>query len=125
MINKNALQQYCSEDISLIQNYDKAVADKTHTWHCHHKLEAWFTASELKQIGRYKNVPARELILLPKNMHFKWPHKGRAEGSIKSSKSRRGKHYVEGAKASLTTPHNTRYHLKRDYKIIIGGIDLI
>ena len=70
-------------------------------------------------------MPARELILLQKNMHFKWPHKGRAEGSIKSSKSRRGKHYVEGAKASLTTPHNTRYHLKRDYKIIIGGIDLI
>ena len=32
-------KNYCSEDISLIENYDKAVNDKEQTWHCHHRRE--------------------------------------------------------------------------------------
>lgn len=37
MINEFNVNAFCCEDISKIENYDKAVADKTQTWHCHHK----------------------------------------------------------------------------------------
>lgn len=30
---------YCSEDISLIENYDKAIADKNRLWEIQHRLE--------------------------------------------------------------------------------------
>lgn len=84
MISIKQAKKHCSEDISLIQNYDIAVADKTQTWHCHHKLEAWFTAEELKDIGRYKHVPARELVFLTCKEHKKWPHKGIREAADKN-----------------------------------------
>ena len=54
---------YCSNP-EQIQNYDLAIADKENIWVCHHKLEAWFTVKELKDMGRYYNVPARELIFV-------------------------------------------------------------
>lgn len=38
MIPKNTYK-YCREDISLIENYDKAIADKSKKrWVCHHRL---------------------------------------------------------------------------------------
>ena len=39
MINLYYANAYCSEDISNIENYDKAIADKEQTWVCHHRLE--------------------------------------------------------------------------------------
>jgi len=29
MINEYCIKQYCKDDISLIENYDKAIVDKT------------------------------------------------------------------------------------------------
>lgn len=64
----------------LIENYDKAIADKEHIWICHHKLEAFYTAEELRELGRYYNVPARELVFVKNQKeHFIWPHKGLSE----------------------------------------------
>ena len=40
MINEIQAKKYCSDDISKIENYDKAIADKTQTWDCHQKSEA-------------------------------------------------------------------------------------
>lgn len=66
-----------TNDYSKIENYDKAIADTTQTWHCHHKLEMFFTKKELIEMGRYYNVPARELIFLTKKDHSQtWIHKG-------------------------------------------------
>lgn len=39
MINEDKVENFCCEDFSLIENYDKAVADKEQVWHCHHRLE--------------------------------------------------------------------------------------
>lgn len=36
MINEKNARKYCYQDISLIENYDKAIADTEHMWHCHH-----------------------------------------------------------------------------------------
>ena len=65
MICKHILS-YCCDDISQIENYDKAINDKTQTWHCHHRLEIDLnlTAQELIDKGLYFNRPANELILL-------------------------------------------------------------
>ena len=37
MIDKKRAIKYCRDDISLIENYDKAVSDTTQSWHCHHR----------------------------------------------------------------------------------------
>ena len=47
MISNNA-SKYCCEDISLIENYDKAIEDKTQYWHCHHRLETHYKNGKRK-----------------------------------------------------------------------------
>ena len=39
MISLRTVTKYCGEDISKIENYDKAIADTTQMWICHHRLE--------------------------------------------------------------------------------------
>lgn len=61
----------------LIENYDKAIADTTKTWICHHKLEEFYTHKELIEMGKYYNVAPEELVFVEnKKEHYKWPHKG-------------------------------------------------
>ena len=62
-------KNYCKDDISLIENYDKAVADLTKTWQCHHRRELETPRKELIKIGEYYNRPASELIFLTKAEH--------------------------------------------------------
>lgn len=62
---------YCKEDISQIENYDKAVNDKSQIWICHHRTEIWWncTSQELKDNECYYNRPAKELIFLTRSEH--------------------------------------------------------
>lgn len=73
MIDEKRAKKYCSEDISKIENYNKAIADKTQTWDCHHRLEIqgqFRNSSELlKKCGLYDNVPAWQLIFLTPREH--------------------------------------------------------
>ena len=39
MINEKLAKNYCSEDISLIENYQEAVSDKDEIWEIHHRRE--------------------------------------------------------------------------------------
>ena len=84
MVNEKYAKSYCKEDISKIENYDKAIADTTQTWECHHRDEVIILPSGIKEIrsskdliamGRYYSCPANELIFLTKeehrNLHFK------------------------------------------------------
>lgn len=64
MINEYNAKEFCREDISLIENYDRAIADTTQTWHCHHRRESIYTRDGLKEIGEYFHRPACELIFL-------------------------------------------------------------
>ena len=72
MICENA-KNYCCEDISNIENYNEAIADKTKTWHCHHRLEIQngvsISIKELKSKNLYYNRPASELIFLTETEH--------------------------------------------------------
>ena len=81
MINVLNCMMYCKDDISLIENYDKAVSDKKQTWLCHHRLEThdkWGNVREeevtkdiLISLRIYCNRPASELIFLTKSEHSK------------------------------------------------------
>lgn len=79
MISERSAKAYC-KDFTKIENYEATIADTTQTWICHHKLEAFLTMKELKEIGRYYNLPARELVFVKNEKeHQEWPHKGHIE----------------------------------------------
>lgn len=65
------IKAYCCEDISQIENYEKAVNDKTQMWVCHHRNEITMKArrSTLKRLNLYYNRPASELIFLTNSEH--------------------------------------------------------
>ena len=69
MINFVYAKKFCKDNISLIENYDKAIADKEQTWHCHHRRELTTPRKELIEIREYYNRPASELIFLTKAKH--------------------------------------------------------
>lgn len=75
MIRKN-MKALCSEDPSLIENYDKAVADTENLWVCHHRLEldeegkTVHSKQELIDMGMYWKRPASELIFLTVSDHM-------------------------------------------------------
>lgn len=74
MISKRCAKQYCCEDISLIENYDKAIISDE-MWDCHHRLEIQDTKivspNELIEQNLYFNRPSNELIFLPHNEHLR------------------------------------------------------
>lgn len=76
MICIQSVKKYC-ENFTEIENYNEAMNDSSKTWICHHKLEAFFTEKELKDMGRYYNVQPRELVFCKDvKAHRTYPHKG-------------------------------------------------
>ena len=137
MVNEKLAKSYCKEDISLIENYDKAIADTTQTWHCHHRDEVKVLASgitvirshkELKEIGRYYNCPANELIFLTQSEHSRLHNLNRSIDVIKKisntlkghSSPRKGVKLSEDTKKKLSESHKGNHkgtHLYNDGKI--------
>ena len=78
MIDEKIARKYCKEDLSKIKNYDKAIADTTQTWHCHHMTETWWncTRKELIENECYYNRKACELIFLTRSEHARLHNKG-------------------------------------------------
>lgn len=80
MIERCRVYAYCKDDISLIENYDKAIADTTQTWICHHRdevrvlpsgIKVYRSVEELQENGRYYHCPANELIFVTRADHNK------------------------------------------------------
>ena len=80
MINEYYAKKFCCEDLSLIENYDKAISDTTQTLDCHHRAEILscgrFSVSDLKKFELYFNRPASELIFLTRSEHRRLHLKG-------------------------------------------------
>ena len=105
-ISKNSIN-FCCEDLSLVENYDKAVADPTQIWDCHHRLEIQgdktLSIKDLVTQNLYYNRPANELIFLTRSEHTKlhtigsnnpfYGKKHTEETKQKISESHKGKHY--------------------------------
>ena len=136
MINIYVAQGYCKDDISLIENYDKAIADITQTWECHHKDEIDLKLSRKELIIKklYYGVPADRLIFLTKGEHTRihWTgkkHTKKTKDKIKLAKSLNplcsekngmfGKHHSEESKKKMSEarkgaiPWNKGKHPKR------------
>lgn len=75
MIDESSAKKFCKDDISKIENYDKAINDQTQTWVCHHRLgltldgEFAHSKDELKRLGMYLDRPYFELQFLPPSEH--------------------------------------------------------
>ena len=105
MISKQTIKKFCCEDISLIENYNLAIADTTQTWECHHRGEVLpcgrFSRDDLKKFGLYFNRPAAELIFLTpfdhRQLHFKGVLKSEAtKKAMSDAKKGIPKPYLKG-----------------------------
>ena len=112
MINFKQAKRFCKEDISKIKNYDKAIADNTQTWDCHHMTETWWHCSSKDLIENecYYHRKACELIFLTHEEHTRLHRKGMPgwnkgktfteEHRIKISKANKGKPSIRKGKTS-------------------------
>ena len=97
MISEAQARKYCKEDISLIENYDKAVKDKTRKWACHHRRESVYTKKGLIEIGEYYHRPAIELIFMTEEEHKRFHSKGKNNPFF-------GKHHTEEYRKNKSKP---------------------
>ena len=101
MISKDC-KRICSEDVSLIENYQQAISDTKTIWVLHHRdeyrvlpsgMEVWRSKEDLKEMGRYSGVPANELIFLTPSdhtkLHNKNPNSAFKRASVQKELSRR------------------------------------
>ena len=107
MINESRVKKYCKEELSKIENYDKAIADTTQVWHCHHRTEIWWHCSKKDLIDNecYYNRKACELIFLTPKEHMRLHNKCRMvteESRRKMSESHKGKHLSENHRKKLS-----------------------
>lgn len=111
MISEKKVKRYCAEDISLIENYDKAITDQDRTWDCHHRLEVGkngevISYKELIAHGLYYLRPASELIFLTKSEHRRLHCENiNQETRRKLSEALKGKPLSEEHKKRLSESH--------------------
>ena len=115
MINEYYAKKFCKEDISKIKNYDKAIADTTQVWHCHHMTETWWNCSKQELIDNecYYNRKACELIFLTPTEHSKLHNKGKKlseETRRKISESTKGKKFSEETRRKLSEANKGKQH---------------
>lgn len=120
MINERNAHKFCRDDISKIENYDKAIAD-TQVWDCHHREEirvlpsgmtVLLSRQDLIDNDRYYNCPANELIFLTHAEHQRLHNKGAHrsdETRKKISESQKdengpfyGKHHSDEARRKIS-----------------------
>ena len=93
MINECYAKRYCSEDVSLIENYKEAISDEERIWDIHHRRESdsegrtLFTKKQLIEMNLYLNRPASELIFVTRAMHNKLHREMRGKGGKIGGKS--------------------------------------
>ena len=128
MINIEQANKYCKDDISKIENYEKAIADTTQTWHCHHIAEIKVLPSgitvirsieELKEDKRYYNCPANELIFLTPTEHLRLHKTGQArsyETRQKIAVSRKGRTHTEETRQKIADAHKGKTYSEESRK---------
>ena len=106
MISERSAKKYCSEDISLIENYQQAIADKEKKWEIHHRRECdsegrtLFTHKQLKKMNLYYKRPPKELIFVTRSMHWKL-HREMREKCAKTWGKKGGKSLSKIEKKSI------------------------
>lgn len=115
MINEQNAKKFCKDNISKIENYDKAVADPTQTWDLHHRLELTLDGSyahsreDLKRLGMYYARPYFELVFLTKSEHLRLHNTVNAlsaDNKRNRSERNKGNQYALGNHAFLGKHHS-------------------
>lgn len=103
MICLQEVKKYCKE-YWLIENYDQAMADKSQTWHCHHRHEIdWaLPKEELIAIGRYYDVHYSELIFLTPKEHVRLHKTGENNPNYGKEGVFKGKQHTEETKHKMS-----------------------
>lgn len=135
MINRFRLKKdgtpykYCfCRHPELIENYDKAMADTTQTWVCHHRLETHSSdgerrlvdieVKELIALGMYYDRPPEELIFMTalehKRLHNIEKPKSE-EHKRKISEAEKGRHLSEEWKRKISEANKGK-HLSEEHK---------
>lgn len=113
MISEHQAHRYCRDDISKIENYDKAISD-TRKWELHHRLELTLngefalTKDQLRMHGMYYNRPYYELIFMRYDEHRRIHRCNQplsAETRSRISESRKGKKLTEEHCRKLSEAH--------------------
>ena len=106
MISENRAKAFCKDDISLIENYDKAIADTKQVWSCHHRAGVLscgrFSREDLKKFNLYYNRPANELIFLTNSEHAKLHTKGKPNCRKGKTCSAETKRKISEAKKNMS-----------------------
>ena len=130
MINEKAARKYCRDDLSKIENYEKAYADTTQTWVIHHRLELTLdgefalTQKQLKMHDMYYNRPYYELIFLTPSEHGRLHMKGRTvtnETRRKIGEAKKGKKrkpFTEDHRKKMSEAHKGKHHSDETRKMI-------
>ena len=108
MLNEKMAKRYCSDEISLIENYHQAIADEKKIWDIHHRRECdsegrtLFTHKQLIDMNLYYKRPASELIFVTRSMHWKL-HREKMRNSGQIGAKLVGKKYgaINGKKRSI------------------------
>ena len=101
MISERTAKIYCSDDISLIENYNQAIADADKMWDIHHRRECdgegrtLFTKKQLIEMNVYYKRPASELVFVTRSMHWKIHHEMCSKGGKISGGSEAAKKAVK------------------------------
>ena len=111
MIYERSVKLFCCEDISKIENYEKAV-NSPESWHCHHRLETHnsdgerrlvdISRKELIALDRYWHRPASELIFLTSAEHKRLHLKGKPAWNKGQPAWNKGKHRSEETKRKIS-----------------------
>ena len=108
MISKRQAHLYCIDDISKIENYNKAIADTTKRWVLHHRLEFTLdgdfvhTRDDLKRLNMYFDRPYFELIFLTNSEHSRLHRKGKPSPTEGKPGTFKGKHHSSETKQKLS-----------------------
>lgn len=93
---ENLKSKYCCEDISKIENYEKAKKDNFIGWCIHHRDEIKVLPSgitvirshkELIENGRYYDCPANELIFMTNFDHQKLHSSNRSKNTLEKMRN--------------------------------------
>ncbi len=117
MINEIQAHKFCRDDISKIENYDKAIADTTQTWVIHHRLELTLdgefalTPEQLKMHDMYYNRPYYELIFLTRTEHNIIHNRGMSyETRRKMSEAAKGRTVTDETRRKMSKAHKGKQH---------------
>ena len=116
MISERYAKLYCKDDISLIENYDIAVNDKTRRWVVHHRRGTIYSKEGLIEIGEYYKRPAIELIFMLKEEHDRFHNIGKRHSE--DTKKRMSKANA-GNRNPFFGKHHTEEYRKNKSKPII------